>query len=136
MAAAARLLPAVVASALAMAGCTGGERSSLVVGSTTSLFDTGLLDVLVPAFETAHPGYVVKILAVGTGEALALGGRRIGENRRGPDEPQRLEGEKFRIPGTGADAVKGRGHDSSPRSVGPPGFTAASWVTGRSGRQP
>lgn len=31
--------------------------------------------MLLPAFHAAHPGYRVVVLAVGTGEALALGGR-------------------------------------------------------------
>ena len=47
----------------------------MVLATTTSLEDSGLLDVLVPAFEAAHPGYAVKVVAVGTGQALALGRR-------------------------------------------------------------
>ena len=43
---------------------------SLVI--STSLQDSGLLDVLVPAFEKAS-GYTVKTVAVGTGQALTMG---------------------------------------------------------------
>lgn len=64
---------------LAACGGTGGDAGSATpvrVASTTSLYDTGLLDVLVPAFHTSHPQYDVQVVAVGTGEALALGQRK------------------------------------------------------------
>ncbi|MGE5223125.1 MAG: substrate-binding domain-containing protein [Omnitrophica WOR_2 bacterium] len=44
----------------------------LILATTTSTQDSGLLDVLVPAFEQ-KTGYVVKIVAVGTGQALKMG---------------------------------------------------------------
>jgi len=47
--------------------------SDLVLSSTTSTQDSGLFDVLIPAFEAAYPAYKVKVIAVGTGEALKLG---------------------------------------------------------------
>ena len=47
---------------------------SVILATTTSTQDTGLLDVLVPAFEKSS-GYSVKTIAVGTGAALALGER-------------------------------------------------------------
>ncbi|HTW85624.1 MAG TPA: substrate-binding domain-containing protein [Candidatus Sulfotelmatobacter sp.] len=47
---------------------------AVVLATTTSTQDTGLLDVLVPAFEKAS-GYTVKTIAVGTGAALAMGER-------------------------------------------------------------
>jgi tungstate transport system substrate-binding protein len=47
---------------------------SVVLATTTSTQDTGLLDVLVPAFEKSS-GYSVKAIAVGTGAALAMGER-------------------------------------------------------------
>jgi tungstate transport system substrate-binding protein len=46
------------------------------VASTTSTQDSGLLDVLIPAFERAYPRYEVEVIAVGTGEALELGRRK------------------------------------------------------------
>ncbi len=49
------------------------ETSEIVLASTTSTQDSGLFDVLIPAFEAANPEYVVKVVAVGTGEALKLG---------------------------------------------------------------
>ncbi|TLM78288.1 MAG: extracellular solute-binding protein [Actinobacteria bacterium] len=47
--------------------------SEVVVASTTSTQDSGLFDVLQPEFEKAYPQYKLKIVAVGTGEALKLG---------------------------------------------------------------
>lgn len=44
----------------------------LILATTTSTRDSGLLDVLVPAFEK-KTGYKVKTVAVGTGAALAMG---------------------------------------------------------------
>ncbi|MDP8924648.1 MAG: substrate-binding domain-containing protein [Chloroflexota bacterium] len=46
----------------------------LILATTTSTQDSGLLDVLVPQFE-AQTGYRVKTIAVGTGQALRLGER-------------------------------------------------------------
>jgi len=51
----------------------GRGASDLFVASTTSLQDCGLFEVLLPAFERAHPEYTVKVVAVGSGEALRLG---------------------------------------------------------------
>ena len=49
-----------------------GSRA-LVLASTTSTQDSGLFDVLIPAFKAAHPQYDIKVVAVGSGEALKLG---------------------------------------------------------------
>jgi tungstate transport system substrate-binding protein len=51
------------------------ETTRLVLASTTSTQDSGLFDVLIPAFEEANPEYSVQVVAVGTGEALELGRR-------------------------------------------------------------
>jgi len=53
---------------------TQGPRSPVIVSTTTSTQDSGLLDVLVPMFEH-QSGFTVKTIAVGTGQALALGAR-------------------------------------------------------------
>lgn len=57
------------------AACAGEERSAIVLSSTTSTEDSGLFDVLIPAFEAAHPSLRVRVLAVGSGQALELGRR-------------------------------------------------------------
>ena len=46
--------------------------TNLILATTTSTQDSGLLDVLVPAFEQAT-GYVVKTVAVGSGQAIKMG---------------------------------------------------------------
>ena len=55
---------------LAAACADGGNQ--LLLATTTSTQDSGLLDVLVPAFEM-QTGYTVKTIAVGSGAALRLG---------------------------------------------------------------
>jgi tungstate transport system substrate-binding protein len=51
----------------------GADTSSrnVILSTTTSIQDSGLLDVLVPLFEK-QSGYSVKPISVGTGQALAL----------------------------------------------------------------
>ncbi len=46
----------------------------VILATTTSTQDSGLLDILVPEFEKATD-YNVKVIAVGTGQALAMGER-------------------------------------------------------------
>jgi tungstate transport system substrate-binding protein len=48
-------------------------KSDLILATTTSTQDSGLLDVLVPAFNKVYPQYTVKVIAVGSGEALKMG---------------------------------------------------------------
>lgn len=47
-------------------------NKDLILATTTSTQDSGLLDVLLPVFEK-NTGYKVKTIAVGTGQALAMG---------------------------------------------------------------
>jgi tungstate transport system substrate-binding protein len=55
-----------------VASAAPAGSTALILATTTSLQDSGLLDVLVPAFEKAS-GYTVKTVAVGTGQALTMG---------------------------------------------------------------
>ncbi|MCI0371450.1 MAG: substrate-binding domain-containing protein [candidate division NC10 bacterium] len=50
------------------------QERTVLLATTTSTQDSGLLDVLVPLFEK-KTGYTVKAIAVGTGQSLALGAR-------------------------------------------------------------
>src|SRR5262245_18319440 len=64
---------------LATAGLAAAQTAppasqTLILSTTTSTQDSGLLDVLVPMFEKAT-GYSVKTISVGTGQALALAAR-------------------------------------------------------------
>jgi len=48
------------------------ENPDVILATTTSTRDSGLLDYLLPIFQE-QTGYVVKMVAVGTGEALRMG---------------------------------------------------------------
>jgi len=50
------------------------QRPAVILSTTSSTQDSGLLDLLVPLFEK-RSGYTVKTIAVGTGQALALAAR-------------------------------------------------------------
>ncbi|MDP3014723.1 MAG: substrate-binding domain-containing protein [Candidatus Subteraquimicrobiales bacterium] len=50
------------------------KPNELILATTTSTMDTGLLDVLLPVFEKKYDVHV-KPIAVGTGEAISLGKR-------------------------------------------------------------
>ncbi|WP_214401091.1 substrate-binding domain-containing protein [Pseudonocardia lacus] len=77
-----RAVPAVLAltSALLLAACGGAPAAgpsaerSLILATTTSTQDSGLLDVLLPEFSRGT-GWQVKTLAVGSGQAIELGRR-------------------------------------------------------------
>jgi tungstate transport system substrate-binding protein len=69
----------VAAVLLAAAACSCRREAPaaarpMILATTTSTQDSGLLDVLLPRFEAAHQ-VQVKVIAVGTGEALAMGAR-------------------------------------------------------------
>jgi tungstate transport system substrate-binding protein len=48
------------------------QEKTLILATTTSTQDTGLLDVLIPIFEK-KTGYFVKTIAVGSGQAMTMG---------------------------------------------------------------
>ena len=50
------------------------KDTEIILATTTSTYDSGLLDELLPVFEEEY-GYEVKPVAVGTGEAIAMGER-------------------------------------------------------------
>src|SRR5437867_12973196 len=59
---------------LMLAAPAGAGSNVVILSTTTSTQDSGLLDVLVPLFEK-RTGYTLKTLSVGTGQALALAAR-------------------------------------------------------------
>lgn len=68
-----RLLAVLFLAALALSACAPAPADSeLILATTTSTQDSGLLDVLIPVFEE-QTGYTVKVVAVGTGQALKMG---------------------------------------------------------------
>jgi len=67
------MLVCLVMVTLVLGGCNAKPANpDLILATTTSTQDSGLLDVLIPAFEK-QSGYVVKTVAVGTGQALTMG---------------------------------------------------------------
>jgi tungstate transport system substrate-binding protein len=48
------------------------QQKNIILSTTTSTQDSGLLDVLIPIFEK-KTGYFVKTIAVGSGQAMAMG---------------------------------------------------------------
>jgi tungstate transport system substrate-binding protein len=48
------------------------EEKTIILATTTSTQDSGLLDVLIPIFEK-QTGFFVKTIAVGSGQAMAMG---------------------------------------------------------------
>ncbi len=69
-----KLFSVLLVSAFLLSSCkaTSAQKPDLLLVSTTSTQDSGLLDVLLPAF-TAQTGYNVQLIAVGSGQALKLG---------------------------------------------------------------
>ncbi len=58
----------------ANASAAPGKMKNLILATTTSTQDSGLLDVLIPIFEK-KTGYFVKTIAVGSGQAMAMGAK-------------------------------------------------------------
>ncbi len=65
---------AIAAVVAAPAGRALAQSNIVILSTTTSTQDSGLLDVLVPLFERKS-GLTVKTISVGTGQALALAAR-------------------------------------------------------------
>lgn len=76
------MLALMLALVMAVAGCAGEEpqeteteeptNTKVILATTTSTQDTGLLDELIPIFKE-ETGYEISTIAVGTGEALRMG---------------------------------------------------------------
>ena len=66
------LFTTVFALALSACASAAAANPNIILATTTSTQDSGLLDVLVPMFEE-QTGYTVQTIAVGTGEALKMG---------------------------------------------------------------
>ncbi len=74
------------------------ENRNIILATTTSVQDTGLLDILVEAFQKKS-GYTVKAIAVGSGQAMQLG--KIGEADillvHSPDDEKQFVAEGYGI---------------------------------------
>ena len=98
------LLSGVLASALAVAvGCAGAaawaERPFITLASTTSTDNSGLFGHILPRFEAAT-GIQVRVVAVGTGQAIKIARRGDADVLLVHDEPSEL---KLVADGTGLD---------------------------------
>jgi tungstate transport system substrate-binding protein len=63
----------ILFTAFLLAACSKSpENPNLILATTSSTQDSGLLDVLVPDFQE-QTGYTVKTVAVGSGEAMKMG---------------------------------------------------------------
>ena len=72
-----RILSILVLFVFALSACapapeTLSANPNLILATTTSTQDSGLLDVLIPLFE-AESGYTVQTVAVGSGQAMTMG---------------------------------------------------------------
>lgn len=68
-----KLFSVLLLTTLFLSSCNATKQNSaLLLVSTTSTQDSGLLDVLLPAF-TEKTGYSVQLVAVGSGQALKIG---------------------------------------------------------------
>ncbi len=74
------------------------QTRDVVLATTTSVRDAGLLDVLLPPFELAS-GVSVRVLAVGSGQAMELGRRGVADILilHEPDGERRFVDEGFGI---------------------------------------
>ena len=68
------VLLAVLCAMWAPAPAALAQSTTVILSTTTSTQDSGLLDTLVPLFEK-KTGFTVKTISVGTGQALALAAR-------------------------------------------------------------
>ncbi len=92
-------LSVIVLSAVSfITGAWAQGNKNIILATTTSVQDTGLLDVLTSAFQK-KTGYTVKAIAVGTGQALQMG--RLGEADilwvHSPDDEKQFVAEGYGI---------------------------------------
>jgi tungstate transport system substrate-binding protein len=67
-----KLLSTLLFFTLCTVFSAGASSRTIILATTTSTQDSGLLDVLVPLFEK-ESGYTVKTVAVGSGQAMKMG---------------------------------------------------------------
>jgi len=106
------------------------KQKNIILATTTSTQDTGLLDVLIPLFEK-ETGYFVKTVAVGSGQAMAMGQKGEADVLlvHSPDAEKKFMSEgngvnrrlvmhnDFIITGPGADPAKIKGVKSSSEAL-------------------
>lgn len=117
----------VLGSVLAGSPAGAAEQKNIIMATTTSTQDSGLLDVLIPLFEK-KTGYFVKTISVGSGQALAMGQKGEADVLlvHSPAAEKKLVAERFGlnrrlimhndfvIVGPAADPAKIKGTKSTP----------------------
>lgn len=68
------ILVMVLSMAVSLSACGGEEeaKGNIILATTTSTKDSGLLDAILPVFED-ECDYTVEVVSVGSGEAMAMG---------------------------------------------------------------
>ena len=66
------IIPLLLLVGMIDPGHAAPKQRNIILATTTSTQDSGLLDVLLPIFEK-KTGYFVKTIAVGSGQAMAMG---------------------------------------------------------------
>ena len=88
---------AVLLCACSPAGNTGDGQNSgnseIILATTTSTKDSGLLDEILPVFEK-ETGYSVSVVSVGSGEAMTMGENGEADNGYSPGSMCRSPDEK------------------------------------------
>ena len=96
------------------------SRASIILATTTSTQDSGLLDVLVPRFEQEH-GIDVKVIAVGTGAALRMAARGDADvvlvHAPAAERPYVDSGRPCRWPRRDAQRLRDRGAARDPAGI-------------------
>jgi tungstate transport system substrate-binding protein len=122
-----------MATAIGLGGCADGGRQELILATTTSVQDSGLLDSLLPPFERAQR-VRVKVIAVGTGAALEMARRGDADVviAHAPELEQRYEEDGYLVggrlimrndfivvgpPGDSAGAASAGGLDAAMRAI-------------------
>ncbi len=67
-------ITAIIVLSFLASGCSWGELDTITLATTTSTRDSGLMDELLPVFQE-RTGIQVKMVTVGTGQALEIGRR-------------------------------------------------------------
>jgi len=67
------VLVMVLSMAISLSACGQEDaKGNIILATTTSTKDSGLLDAILPVFEE-ETGYTVEVVSVGSGEAMAMG---------------------------------------------------------------
>jgi tungstate transport system substrate-binding protein len=139
-----RLAAALLAGLIAAAVPAHAEDAAktVILATTTSTQDSGLLDALLPTFQK-ETGYVVKTISVGSGQAMAMGRRGEADVLlvHSPADEQKLVDEGFGVNrrlvmhndfimvGPSGDPAKVKGAKSSKEAMATIALTGALFVS-------